>query len=117
MGLAAERWPARLWLVQEPVDMRCGMDRLSALVNHAVGQNVCDGTAYVFRNRAGQRLKVLVFDGTGVWLCARRLHRGRFVWPAPGAAQVTLTLAQWRWLITGVDWQRLCAGQPGHWQV
>jgi transposase len=52
-----------------------------------------------------------------VWLSQRRLHQGRFRWPGADDRLLTLTRAQWQWLITGVDWQRLEARPMGHWQV
>jgi transposase len=108
---------APIYLVLDPVDMRCGMERLSTWVQNTLGARPCEGSAYVFRNRRAQLLKVLMWDATGVWLAQRRLHQGRFVWPTTSEARVVLTLAQWRWLVTGVDWQRLSATQPGHWRV
>ena len=99
--------PASVWLVLEPVDMRLGIDGLSARIQQSLGRSPCDGTAYAFRNRRGTRIKLLQWDGTGVWLSQRRLHRGSFVWPRAGEQLFTLSLAQWHWLITGVDWQRL----------
>ena len=71
----------RIWLAVEPVDMRLGMDGLSSRLQNGLGRAPCDGSLYVFTNRARTRLKALVWDGTGVWLCQRRLHRGRFGWP------------------------------------
>ena len=92
-----------LWLVVEPVDMRRGTDGLSAHVQHRLGRSPCSGAGFIFRNKAGTRLKLLVWDGNGVWLCQRRLHRGGFVWPAPGEAAFALTPTQWEWLVA--DWQ------------
>lgn len=109
--------PALIWLAIEPVDMRLGIDGLSARVQQALGRSPPDGSAYVFRNRRSNRLKVLIWDGVGVWLCQRRLHQGSFVWPRVHDAVCELTEAQWKWLITGVDWQRLCAAQPSHWKL
>jgi transposase len=62
-------------------------------------------------------MKLLVWDGNGVWLCQRRLHRGHFSWPQAATPACTLSLAQWQWLVSGVDWQRLQARAPGHWKV
>lgn len=73
--------PEQVWLAVEPVDMRMGIDGLSLQIQQALGRSPCDGTAYAFRNRSGNRIKLLVWDGTGVWLCVRRLHQGRFTWP------------------------------------
>ena len=61
------------------MDMRLGIDRLSARVQRALGNSPCDGTAYAFRNRRGNRFKLLQWGGTGVWLSQRRLHEGAFV--------------------------------------
>ena len=98
------------WLVAvAPVDLRCGMDRLLLIVQQQYGQDGFDGSAYVFRNRAGHRLKVLLVDANGVWLCVRRLHLGSFVWPRQGDALMSVSAEQFSWLLMGVDWQRLCA--------
>ncbi|HJV26645.1 MAG TPA: IS66 family insertion sequence element accessory protein TnpB [Aromatoleum sp.] len=70
--------PGQVWLAVEPVDMRMGIDGLSRKVQWALGRAPCDGSAYAFRNRNGNRIKLLIWDGTGVWLCGRRLHQGRF---------------------------------------
>mgnify|MGYP000123684720 CR=1 FL=1 len=103
--IAVEHW----WLSTLPVDMRCGIDRLSALVLNASVAGVAPRTAYLFCNRSGTRLRVLVWDGLGFWLCARRLERGRFVLPATDADRVELSAEQFAWLAAGVDWQRLSA--------
>jgi transposase len=109
--------PEAIWLVVEPVDMRRGVDGLSARIQATLGGSPCDGTAYAFTNRAHSRLKLLVWDGNGVWLCQRRLHRGHFTWPKAGDTTLPLTPGQWQWLMAGVDWQRLDAPAPAHWQV
>ena len=108
---------SQVWLVVEPIDMRAGIDGLSQRIQNTLGRSPCDGSAYAFRNRRLTRLKLLVWDGTGVWLCQRRLHRGRFTWPTSNANTVTLTAAQWGWLTAGVDWQRLSATPNAHWQA
>lgn len=101
--IAVEHW----WLSAQTVDMRCGIDRLSARVLSTASASVVPHTGYVFCNRRGTRLKVLVWDGLGFWLCARRLERGRFVLPAADADRVELSAEQFAWLAAGVDWQRL----------
>ena len=64
--------------------------------------------AYLFTNKRTNRIKVLVHDGYGLWLCARRLHRGSFVWANPQAGQtMSLTAEQLQALIVGLPWQRL----------
>lgn len=109
--------PKEVWLIVEPVDMRGGMDGLSLCVQNLLGRTPCNGSAYAFCNRRGTRLKLLIWDGTGVWLCHRRLHRGKFVWPTGEEKTVTLSAEQWAWLITGVEWQRLSALAPVQWRV
>jgi len=109
--------PKRVWLVVEAIDMRSGIDGLSLRIQNTLGRSPCDGSAYAFRNRRLSRLKLLVWDGTGVWLCHRRLHRGHFVWPTAATPVCTLDAQQWNWLITGVDWQRLSAQPMSNWRV
>jgi transposase len=99
--------PGKIWLMVEPVDIRRGIDGLSVLVEQALQRSPCAGSAFVFCNRAGNRIKVLLWDGTGVWLCQRRLHQGRFVWGRSDTDGMELTSSQWEWLIAGVDWRRL----------
>ena len=107
----------QVFLAVESVDMRWSIDRLSALIQHALGRSPCDGTAYGFTNRSHTRIKLLIWDGTGVWLCQRRLHRGHFHWPKREDALYCMTAEHWQWLTTGVDWQRLCAVPDGNWLV
>ena len=106
-----------LWLVVEPVDMRLGIDGLSSLLQNGLKRTPCDGATYVFRNKRGTRLKLLRWDGTGVWLCQRRLHRGLFHWPDAASAFFTLSEAQWRWLVRGIEWQRLEAKTDSNWHL
>ena len=107
----------QIWLSVAPVDLRRGIDSLSALVQQNLGQQPCAGSAFVFRNGSGNRIKVLLWDGNGVWLCQRRLHQGHFIWPKSGEDGFSITQAQWEWLIAGVDWQRLSALPPAHLQA
>ncbi len=102
--------PGRI-LAAAPVDMRLGADGLS-LKLQALGADPFDGSAYLFTSKRGNRLKALAWDGNGVWLCQRRLHRGHFTWPGPGDAFFNLAPAQWEWLVSGGDWQRLEAALP-----
>lgn len=96
------------WFVAvEPIDLRCGIDRLLVKVQSELGRDVRDGGAYVFRNRAATRIKVLCVDAQGIWLSVRRLHEGRFVWPRIGDGLCVLSPEQFAWLSAGVDWQRL----------
>jgi transposase len=93
----------QVWLVVEAIDMRAGIEGLSQRIQYTLGRSPCDGSAYAFRNRRQNRFKLLIWDGTGVWLCQRRLHRGHFIWPSVDTPVCTLTAVQWQWLISGVD--------------
>lgn len=106
-----------IWLAVAPVDMRRGIDGLSMVVQQALGHAPGSGMAFVFRNKAGNRLRLLVWDGNGVWLCHRRLHRGGFVWPKVTDVSFCINRAQWDWLVSGVDWQRLSRLPNPDWQV
>jgi transposase len=105
-----------IWLAVEPVDMRIGMEGLCGRIAQSLGKSPSDGAAYVFRNRRTTRIKVLMWDYTGVWLCQRRLHQGSFVWPTDASTVVALSREQWDWLITGVDWQRLTPQKQNDWR-
>lgn len=104
--------PSRWLVAVAPVDLRCGMDRLLTMVQSAFGRDAFDGSAYVFRNRSGTRIKLLLGDATGVWLCVRRLQSGSFVWPRDGDGLCEVSSEQFEWLCTGVDWRRLSASKP-----
>ena len=91
-------------------DLRAGMDSLLARVVHGFAGGAQPHTAYVFANRSARRLKMLLMDGAGLWLCTRRLHSGNgFVWPEDESTRVAITAAQWDWLVCGAPWQHLGA--------
>lgn len=71
---------SRIFVAVEPVDFRKGIDGLAAVCRQRLADNPLDGAVYVFRNRTGTTLKLLVYDGQGFWLCTKRLSQGRFRW-------------------------------------
>ena len=82
----------RIFLATEPVDFRKGIDGLSAVCRQHLGQNPLEGAVYVFRNRSGTALKLLLYDGQGLWLLMKRLSQGRFHWwPQSADARVPLS--------------------------
>ena len=98
-----------VWLAVDPLDMRAGTDSALARVVQVFGA-AHPHTAYLFANKRANRMKVLVHDGIGIWLAARRLHQGRFVWPSsPAARQLTISSAQLDALVLGLPWQRIGA--------
>ena len=98
-----------LWLATEPLDMRAGTETALARVVSVFGA-ARPHHAYLFANRRANRMKVLVHDGIGVWLAARRLNIGKFVWPCDAASAASLTRAQFDALVLGLPWQRLGDG-------
>jgi transposase len=107
----------QVWLAVEAVDMRVGADGLALRVQAMLGRSPCDGAAYAFRNKRSTLIKLVIWDGNGVWLCVRRLHHGTFVWPALDAKECILTQAQWQWLTDGVDWRRMGTKPPAELRV
>ena len=99
-----------VWLAREPLDMRAGMESALARVVKVFGA-AHPHHAYLFANARANRMKVLVHDGIGVWLAARRLNQGRFVWPCDGVATLTLTREQLDALVLGLPWARM--GEAG----
>ena len=97
------------WLAVQPLDMRVGTEAALARVVQVFGQ-AHPHHAYLFANRRANRMKVLVHDGIGVWLAARRLNSGKFVWPREGALTATLNRSQFDALALGLPWQRLGDG-------
>jgi transposase len=98
-----------VWLAVAPIDMRAGTDTALARVVAVFGCAQAHH-AYVFTNRRANRIKVLVHDGLGIWLCARRLHQGRFVWPKDQSSmRMTLTHTQFDALVIGLPWARIGA--------
>ena len=102
IGLPAN---TRVWIVAGHTDMRKGFDGLAAVAQSALTTNPFSGHVFVFRGRRGDILKVLWFDGQGLMLLAKRLERGRFVWPQADAGGVVLTPAQLSMLLEGIDWR------------
>jgi len=96
----------RVWLAAGVTDMRKGMDGLAALVQTALSENPFSGHIFVFRGRRGDLAKLLWFDGDGLCLFAKRLERGRFVWPQADSGSVALSAAQLSMLLEGIDWRR-----------
>jgi transposase len=95
----------RVWLAAGMTDMRKGMDGLAALAQTTLNENPYSGQL-VFRGRRGDLVKLLWYDGDGLCLFAKRLERGRFVWPHAPSGSVSLSAAQFSMLLEGIDWRR-----------
>lgn len=94
----------KIYLGIEAIDMRKGFNGLFGLVRDQLGQDPLSGHLFLFTNRTRTRLKALVWDGSGLWVCAKRLERGRFHWPEANATQsVTMRPEELAMLINGMD--------------
>jgi transposase len=95
-----------IWIAAGVTDMRRGFTGLSALVQTTLEADPLSGHVFVFRGRRGDLIKILWFDGDGLCLFAKRLERGRFIWPKAESGTVSLTRAQLSMLCEGIDWRR-----------
>ena len=82
-----------------------GSDRLWAMAGEKLREDPRSGAVFVFCNKDRDRVKMLYWDGTGVWIFAKRLEKGRFVWPVTREGSVVLTTAQLSMLLEGIDWR------------
>ncbi|MDP1853510.1 MAG: IS66 family insertion sequence element accessory protein TnpB [Candidatus Omnitrophota bacterium] len=95
----------RIWLAAGRTDMRRGFDGLATLAQSALEQEPFSGHVFVFRGRRGDIIKLLWWDGQGMCLFAKRLEKGRFIWPQAESGSVSLTPAQLSMLLEGIDWR------------
>src|SRR4029434_7298568 len=98
-----------VWLAGEPLDMRTGTETALTRVVRVFGE-ARGHHAYLFANRRVNRIKLLVHDGIGIWLCARRLHQGRCIWASSEwGTQLTISTEQLQALVIGLPWCRIGA--------
>ena len=95
----------QVWLACGRTDMRKGFDGLSALVQQQLGKDPFSGQLFVFRGRRGDLVKILSWDGQGLCLYAKRLEKGRFIWPQAKDGSAALSAAQLSMLLEGIDWR------------
>ena len=100
----------RVWLAAGATDLRAGFDRLCILAEAVLGQQASSGHLFVFCNASRTRVRILYFDGTGLWLLTKRLERGRFAWPAAALdadpavpRRMTLSHSELLMLLSGID--------------
>lgn len=97
----------RILIATRPVDFRKGHDGLAALVQTTLGLDPYSGLIVVFRAKRGDRVKILVWDGTGLVMIYKRLEDGRFIWPTVSDGVMRLSKAQFEALFEGLDWRRV----------
>ncbi len=96
----------KVMVALEPCDMRKGFNGLHALVSERLGEDLRGGALFVFSNRRHNRLKILYWDGTGIWVMSKRLEKGCFSWPRnvePGRAKLKLGAEALALLTDGID--------------
>src|ERR1700716_3798543 len=96
----------QIWLAAGVTDLRRGFTGLSGMVQTKLEQNPFSGHVFLFRGRRGDLIKMLWWDRDGLCLFAKRLERGRFVWPQATSGTVSLSPAQLSMLLEGIDWRR-----------
>ena len=98
----------RVWLASGHTDMRKGFDGLAMLVQETLKRDPHDGQLFVFRGKRGDLIKLIWHDGLGLCLFAKRLERGRFIWPAAAGEPVTISAAQLGYLLEGTGLWSSC---------
>lgn len=93
----------KIYIAVDGIDMRKGFEGLHGLVRDHLGQDPLSGHLFLFTNKTRTRLKALVWDGSGLWVCAKRLEKGRFHWPEAPARSVTLRAEELAMLVGGLD--------------
>ena len=93
----------RMWLAVGHTDVRRGMNSLAVQVQEVLGRDPHADDLYVFRGKRGHLIKILWHDGIGMSLYAKRLERGRFIWPSPADGMVAITAAQLAYMLDGID--------------
>lgn len=100
----------RIFVAVDPVDMRKGFNGLYAYVQTVLGQDPLTGHVFVFTNRLRNRVKLFVWDGSGSWVCAKRLESGTFGWPVGDGPSCCLRPEALQLLLHGIE------GRPRrHW--
>ena len=97
------RLTGRIWVCTAPQDGRKSFDGLQAVVTAHLGKDPLSGDLYVFRNKRGDRLKILAWQGDGFALYLRRLEKGTFAFPTADAAEVSVTATELAMILGGID--------------
>lgn len=93
----------KIFLALDPVDMRKQFNGLWAAASEQLREDPRQGAVFVFANRDRDRIKLLYWDGTGVWVLAKRLEKGRFSWPRGTGPKLALAPAELTLLLAGID--------------
>jgi transposase len=94
-----------VWIATGATDMRRGFNGLALQVQEGLKRDPHAGDVFAFRGKRGDLIKLLWHDGQGLCLFAKRLERGRFIWPSTKGDAIAITLAQMGYLLEGIDWR------------
>ncbi len=97
----------KIVVATRPVDFRKGHDGLAAVVQNELGLDPHSGIIVVFRAKRGDRIKVLLWDGSGLVMAYKRLEQGKFAWPGISDGVMRLSMGQFEALFEGLDWRRV----------
>jgi transposase len=95
----------RVWTATGHTDMRGGMQGLALTVQEGLKRDPHAGDLYIFRGRRGDLAKILWHDGIGLSVYAKRLNRGKFIWPSASGDAVSISPAQMAYMLKGIDWR------------
>ncbi|MEQ6334735.1 IS66 family insertion sequence element accessory protein TnpB [Sphingobium sp. MK2] len=95
----------RIWIATGRTDMRRGMHGLALQVQQSLKRDPHAGDLYVFRGKRGDLIKILWHDGIGLSLYAKRLDRGRFIWPFVTDGVIAISASQMACMLEGIDWR------------
>lgn len=104
----------KFYVATKPVDFRKGMDGLAAIVLNEFDLDPFSGAIFIFRSKRADRLKLIVWDGTGLVLVYKRIEGNGFEWPRVANGVMTMTKAQFEALFEGLDWKRVVARGTRH---
>ena len=99
----------RVMVASKPIDFRKGIDGLVALVTEVLAADPFAGDVFVFRAKRTDRIKLILWDGSGLCMVSKRLESGSFTWPPVRDGVVTLSAPQLRMLFSGMDWTQIPA--------
>jgi transposase len=104
----------KIYIANSPVDFRKGMDGLAAIVVNEFDLDPFDGAIFVFRSKRADRLKIIVWDGTGLVLVHKRIEGSGFIWPRISDGTISISKAQFEALFDGLNWKSISERKTFH---
>lgn len=102
----------KIYIANQPVDFRKGMDGLAAIVQNEFELDPFSGALFVFRSKRADRMKIVVWDGTGLVLIYKRIEGKGFIWPRVSDGTITISKAQFEALFDGLNWKNIVERRP-----